>query len=185
MKILAVDGATQCGLAFGEPGSVPVFDTVRFDGVDRLRLAASVIRWASRRLVEDLPDVAYIENPMPFRAVQGHSTSKTLVRLNTIYDIIGGALLLKGVRVVGYDIQQARQAFIGDGKLERDEAKARSKRMAHVLGWAVGSLDEADAAAGWYWACCCEAPRIAAVIHPGMHAKVASIALADKLAAHG
>jgi hypothetical protein len=184
--ILAVDAATQAGLARGRPGDKPRFATVKFSGEDRLAVAASVIRWISRLLTDDPPELVYIEKPMPIgAAISGKSSAKSIIRLNTIYDIIGGACLLKGIKVIGVEVQRARGAFIGEANVERDEAKRRSQIMAHLLGWESRTLDEADAAALWYWACCCEAPRIAAVVHPGMHAKVASIAMANQLGAHG
>jgi hypothetical protein len=184
--ILAVDAATTTGIARGRPGEIPRFATVRFDGADRLRFAASVIKWIARLLADEPPELAYIEKPMAIgAAIHGRSSAKAIVRLNTVYDIIGGACLLKGIKVIGVDVQQVRQAFLGDGKIERDEAKRRSKLMCQLLGWPAKNLDEADAGGAWYWGCSCEAPRVAAVVHPGLHAKVASIALADQLGAHG
>lgn len=179
--ILAMDIATQSGVCLGAPGEAPTFLTVRFHGVDRLQVAASAIRWAATELKGRSPAVAYLEKPMSFGAARGQSNANTLIRLNTLYDIIGGACLLKDIRVVGVDVKTARQAFIGEATLERAEAKRRCLIMCRMLGWAPKNGDEADAAAVWYWGSACEAPRMAAVVHPGLHAKAASIAMGEKI----
>ena len=187
LDILALDAATTTALCRGHAGSVPFFATKTFRGEDHLNICSSCISWISRILTEaPLPDVVYIEKPMPIgAAIHGKSNAKSIVRLNTIYGILGGACLLKGVRVVGVDVQMARQAFIGEGQLERDEAKKRCLAMCRQMGWPANNLDEADAACLWYFAGCCEDPRLAAVIHPGLWAKVASLALARDLGLAG
>jgi hypothetical protein len=183
LDILAFDAATTTALCRGHSGSVPFFKTKTFRGEDHLNICASAIGWISRILTEGpAPDVIYIEKPMPLgAAIHGKSNAKTIVRLNTIYGILGGAALLKGVRVVGVDVQQARMAFIGEGQLERDDAKRRALAMCKHMGWPAQNLDEGDAACVWYWGCCCEDPKLAAVIHPGLHAKVKSMMLAHDL----
>lgn len=180
-----MDIATQTAICRGRPGSVPAFNTFKFAGDDRLVVASSAIRWAAR-ILEIPPDVAYLEKPMPIgAAIHGTSNAKTIVRLNTLYDIMGGACLARGVRVVGVAVQDARMAFIGAGSLERDEAKRRCLMMCKLLGWPADNKDEGDAACIWYWGSCCEAPRVAAIIHPGMMSKVASLSMAASLGAIG
>lgn len=181
--IMAMDAATTTAVCRGKPGTVPTFKTKKFRGEDHLQVCGSAIGWISRELTDDPPDMAYIEKPLPLgAAIHGKSNAKSIVRLNTLYGILGGACLLKGLPVVGVDVQQARQAFIGSGQLERDEAKRNCLAMCKELGWPASNLDEADAACIWYWGCCCEAPRLAAVIHPGLHRKVASRTMAEELA---
>lgn len=175
--ILAMDIATQAAVCSGFPGQVPEFETVKFHGDDRLQVAASALRWVSKLTAwdDDKPDVAYLEKPMPFGAARGQSNATTLIRLNSLYDIIGGALLLMGVRVIGVDVQTVRGAFIGVRALDGDQAKKRAKIICDLMGWPTKNKDEADAAAVWYWGCMCEAPKLSAIVHPGMHAKAASI----------
>jgi Holliday junction resolvasome RuvABC endonuclease subunit len=180
--ILAMDVATTTAVCRGKPGDIPTFKTKTFRGEDHLQICGSAIGWIARELTDHPPDMAYIEKPMALgAAIHGKSNAKSIVRLNALYGIVGGACLLKGVPVVGVDVQKARVAFIGEGALERDEAKRRCRNMCRALGWPASNLDEADAACVWYWACCCEAPKIAAVIHPGMHVKVASLTMAEEL----
>lgn len=175
--ILAMDIATQAAVCSGFPGTVPEFETVKFHGGDRLQVAASALRWVAKLTEwgDDKPDIAYLEKPMPFAAARGQSNAATLIRLNSLYDIIGGALLLMEVRVIGVEVGKVRKAFIGEYQLEGDKAKKRAKIICELLGWPVRNKDESDAAAVWYWGCMCEAPNLAAVVHPGMHAKAASI----------
>jgi Holliday junction resolvasome RuvABC endonuclease subunit len=179
--IFAMDIATRSGVCVGRPGEGPVFSTVKFHGGDRLQIAASALGWAARDLKGFAPEIAYLERPLAFAAAKGQSNANTLIRLNSLYDIVGGALLARGVRVVGVDVKDARQAFIGAGRLEREEAKRRCMIVCRMLGWAATNGDEADAAAVWYWGCCCEAPKIAAVVHPGMHVRAGSIAMGEKV----
>jgi len=180
--ILALDAATTTGLCKGAPGEIPRFKTKTFRGEEHLQICGSAIGWIARELTDAPPDMVYIERPMALgAAIHGKSNAKSIVRLNTLYGILGGAALLKGIPVVGVDVQMARQAFIGDGRIERDEAKRQCLNMCRMLGWPASNGDEGDAACIWYWGCCCEAPRVAAVIHPGLHAKVASLALAERL----
>jgi len=185
-KILALDAATTTGVCKGKPGDIPIFKTKQFRGEEHLNICASAIGWIARELTDDPPDVLYIETPMRIgAAIHGKSNAKSIVRLNTLYGILGGAALLKGIRVVGVDVQQARQAFIGEGQLERDEAKKRCLNMCRMLGWPANNGDEGDAACIWYWGACCEAPRLAAIVHPGLQAKVASLTMAHALGLAG
>jgi Holliday junction resolvasome RuvABC endonuclease subunit len=176
--ILGVDAATTTAACLGRPGEAPAFETIKFQGEDHLNVCASAIRWIAKLIPAINPDIAYIEKPMPIgAAIHGKSNAKTIVRLNQIYGIIGGACLLKGIKVIGVDVQAARVAFLGDGKLQRDEAKRRA------LGWPARNLDEADAACIWYWGCCCESPKIAAVVHPGLWSRAAAVSIGEKLVA--
>jgi hypothetical protein len=181
--IWAFDIATQTAVAMGRPGETPAFLTIKFSGEDQLSVCASCIGWVARLLANPpLPDVAYLEMPMRLgAAIHGKSNAASILRLNTLYGIIGGALLLRGVRVIGIEVQAVRAAFIGEGKLERDEAKRRCLNMCRILNWPAANKDEGDAGAIWYWGSACESPRLAAIVHPGLHAKVASLTISQSL----
>jgi hypothetical protein len=182
--ILGIDAATTTGAALGYPGNTPTFETIHLGGDDHLQVCASALKWIARKLKHDKPDLLYIEKPMPIgAAIHGKSSARSIVRLNQIYGIFGGAALLFGIPVVGIDVQTVRQAFLGDGQLERDEAKKRAQTMCRLLGWPARNGDEADAAGVWYWGCCCEAPRISAVVHPGLWSKAAAVTSGERLVA--
>jgi hypothetical protein len=170
--ILGIDGATTSAAALGYPGA------------DHLQVCASALKWIARKLKADKPDLVYIEEPMRLgAAIHGKSNARSIVRLNQIYGIFGGAALLFGIPVVGIGAQTARQAFLGDGMLEREEAKKRAQTMCRLLGWPARNGDEADAAGVWYWGCCCEAPKNSAVIHPGLWSKAAAVTSGERLVA--
>lgn len=175
MRILACDIATTTGLADGEPGQVPKLSTVRFgaDGDPHLKICSRALGWIAERLTDDPPDVVCIETPMPLgAAISGKSNAKSIVRLNSLYGIVGAAAILKSIPVIEVDVKLARQVFIGHRDLERGEAKRRAKGMCRMLGWPCANVDEADAAAIWHYGCSIKAPRLAVVIHPGMHRKL-------------
>lgn len=181
--ILGIDAATTTAAALGYPGEIPTFETVKFIGEDHLQVCASALRWIARKLKADKPDLVYIEKPMPIgAAIKGKSNARAIVRLNQIYGILGGATLLLGIPVIGIDVQSVRQAFLGDGKLERDAAKKRALAICGLLGWPARNLDEADAAGTWYWGCCCEAPKNSAVVHPGLWSRAAASISGERLA---
>jgi Holliday junction resolvasome RuvABC endonuclease subunit len=176
--ILAGDLATTSGFAEGYPGDVPTLTTQRWGGESdsHLKICSRALGFIARRLTDDLPDALYIEKPMPIgAAIHGKSNARTIVRLNTLYGIIGAAAICKGIKVYEVDVQQARAVFIGDGQIKGDEAKRRAKGMCKMLNWPCRNVDEADAAAIWHFGCCVQAPRRAVIIHPGMHKKLATI----------
>lgn len=189
--ILAGDLATTSGFAEGYPGEIPTLSTQRWggEGEAHLKICSRALGFIAKRLTDDLPDVLCIERPMPIgAAIHGKSNAKSIVRLNTIYGIMGAAAICKGVKVEEVDVKQARAVFIGDGQLKGDEAKRRCKAMCKVLGWPCRNLDEADAACIWHFGCCVYAPRKAVIIHPGMHKKLAgtlSTMQVKELFAHG
>jgi hypothetical protein len=189
--VLGVDAATTTGLCRGKPGDKPKLWTKHFgvDGDPHLKICSKALGWIATLLTDDPPDVLCIEKPMPIgAAIHGKSNARSIVRLNTLYGIIGGAAILKDIRIIEVDVQQARAVFIGDGKLKGPEAKRRAKGMCRVLGWPCDNVDEADAAAIWHFGCSVVAPRAAVIIHPGMHRKLVgtlSTMEAKELFAHG
>ena len=179
--VLAGDLATTSGFAEGYPGDVPKFSTQHWGGDNdsHLKICSRALGYIARRLADDCtddrPDVLCIERPMPMgAAIHGKSNAKSIIRLNTIYGIIGAAAICKGIKVIEVDVQQARVVFIGDGQIKGPEAKRRAKGMCRVLGWPCRNVDEADAASIWHFGCSVVAPRKAVIIHPGMHRKLAS-----------
>ena len=178
LRILACDIATTMGVADGEPGTTPTLTTERFggDGDSHLKICSRAMRWAALRFTDDPPSILYIEKPMPIgAAIRGKSNARSIIRLNSLYGIIGAAAILKGIPVHEIDVQTVRQTFIGHAQLDGDEAKRRCKGMCRMLEWPCRNVDEADAAALWHFGCSVQAPREAVIIHPGMHRKLATL----------
>jgi hypothetical protein len=153
-KILAIDCATQCGLASAEAGAKPRLETVNFGdiGDNHLECGARCLRWISFRLTDDRPDEIWMEEPMAFAGKEGQSSAASRVRLNGLYMIIGSAARLKGVPVHPVRITTARKGFLGNGGLKRDVAKRRSRAMCRLLGWEPKNDDEADAGCLFWFA---------------------------------
>lgn len=155
INILAIDCATQTGLAQGEIGASPVFETVRFgdSGDSDFETGAACLRWIAFRLTDNPPQQIWIEEPIPFEAVEGRSSKASLIRLNGLYMIIGSAARLRGIKVNPIRITSARVGFLGNGRLKREIAKKRSRRMCRLLGWEPMTDDEGDAGCIWWNAC--------------------------------
>jgi len=153
-KILAIDAATQCGLASGEPGEVPRLETVNFgdSGDNHLECGARCLRWIAFRLSDDRPDEIWMEEPLAFSGKEGETSAASRVRLNGLYMIIGAAARLKGVPVHPVKITTARKGFLGHGGLKRAVAKKRSRSMGRLLGWNPTNDDEADACCLFWFA---------------------------------
>ena len=153
-KILAIDCATQSGIASGEPGDKPRLETVYFgdSGDNHLEVGARCLKWIAHRLTDDRPDQIWMEEPMSFAAAEGRSSGASRVRLNGLYMVIGAAARLKGVPVHPVLITSARKGFLGHGGLKRDVAKKRSRAMCRLLGWEPKNDDEADAGCIFWFA---------------------------------
>ena len=153
-RILACDIATTMGVADGRAGETPILETVRLggEGDSHLKICARALGWIAKRLTDDPPDIAYLEAPMPIgAAIRGKSNARSIIRLNSLYGIIGGAVILKGLPVHEIDVRTVRQTFIGHANLEGGEAKRRCKAMCRLLGWTCNNVDEADAGALWHF----------------------------------
>jgi len=153
-KILAIDCATQCGLASGEPGETPRLETVHFgdNGDNHLQVGAQCLKWIAFRLSDDRPDEIWMEEPLAFSGKEGETSAASRVRLNGLYMIIGAAARLKGVPVHPVKITTARKGFLGHGGLKRAVAKKRSRAMCRLLGWTPQNDDEADAGCLFWFA---------------------------------
>jgi hypothetical protein len=153
-KILAIDAATQCGVASAEAGETPHLETVNFgdSGDNHLEVGARCLKWIAHRLTDDRPDQIWMEEPLSFEAAEGRSSGASRVRLNGLYMVIGAAARLKGVPVHPVRITTARKGFLGHGGLKRQEAKKRSRAMCRLLGWAPMTDDEADAGCLFWFA---------------------------------
>jgi hypothetical protein len=153
-SILAIDCATQCGLASGEPGGTPRLETVNFgdSGDNHLEVGAQCLKWIAFRLSDDRPDEIWMEEPLAFSGKEGETSAASRVRLNGLYMIIGAAARLKGVPVHPVKITTARKGFLGHGGLKRAVAKKRSRAMCRLLGWNPMNDDEADAGCIFWFA---------------------------------
>ena len=156
MKILAVDLAASTGAAFGQPLSQPTTWMVDFSKWrDEARLA-QVLRWVQHMHSSLAPDLIAVEAP-----IGGKDANAMLIGMVACLRAQASAL---GIRSVFYHASTVRHHFIGKAltsrhfpDLKQSEAKLAIKNVVRqrciALGWQVKSLDEADAAGLWDYAC--------------------------------
>jgi hypothetical protein len=163
MRVLSLDIATTCGVAFGEAGATPRAWSVdlgkRLGDRERFSKTISLTRWACERFK---PDLIAIEAP-----IGGKTTSHLLVGM---WACAMGEATRIHVPVEKCDISSVRKHFLGKHltakhfpHLPAAKAKAEIKRSVmnrcKALGWEVDDHDAADAAAIWDYAC---------AVHAGM-----------------
>lgn len=157
MVILALDIATQTGVAVGSPGSAPKAwsydlgkgksDTFRFSRIIRL-VQVCVGKYGITHIAIEAP-------------VGGPKTSHLLVGL---WACASGSAVALGVPVEKYDISAIRKHFLGRNPTSRDfptlsklaATKAIKRQVMDrcaLLGWDTPDDDAADAAALWDYAC--------------------------------
>ena len=164
--ILAIDAASQCGLAYGEPGSTPVLESIALrkdetdDEVDIFGRAHMLIY---KRLEEaDLPTLIVIERPIPSSKIKNNKTTDAgQMILKGIYAIFAGAARAHCIPVWPANIQKWRKYSLGAGNLTTADAKRKSVALCKHLGWHAIDDNAADAAGIWLWACSIAAPTIA------------------------
>ena len=160
MKILALDIATKCGLAFGEAASKPRAWSVDLGkgGSEDARFA-KLLRMVAHYIKTLEPDVVAIEQP-----IGGRDANAYLIGLVAC---ARGEAARHGKKVVCYFPSTVRKHFLGKALTSRDFPglkQAAAKRAikgavmarCHLLGWKVEGPDEGDAAALWDYACAIE-----------------------------
>lgn len=157
MKVVALDLATQTGVAAGDSGDAP-----RTWSVDLGRRQSEESRFAqaidlTRDIVaKEAPDLIVVE-----AAIGGKHASAFLIGLVAC---VRGAARSLCVPVEVLHLGSVRKHFVGRSLTARDfpslgpaAAKRAMKgvvmRRCEMLGWPVESDDEADAAACWDYAC--------------------------------
>lgn len=155
MKILALDIATQTGLAYGGPGDVPLTKVVDLGaGRTEARRFAKALRVAEGFVEARKPDLVVLECPI------GSASSTVLIGL---YACILGQVQKMGVPHKTYQVSSIRKHFIGKNLttrdypgLKKDEARKEIKKVVmnrcRAMGWNVDTDDEADACALWDYA---------------------------------
>lgn len=175
--ILALDIATNTGVAQGRPGETPRASRICFgeDGESHAKVFARALREFTFLVVDWKPDIVYLEEPLPILGIHQRTNARTIIRLNGLWALAITVCEMKGVRHKSVPVNDVRAAFIGKGRFHRTEAKRRTKGMCRLLGWPAKNEDEADALAVWHFACANEAPNETLAIRPGMQKKVATL----------
>ena len=162
--LIFLDVASSTGVADGPIGGAPNLSTQRFARPDDARWdgAGRAALWMAERLAISLPLAVYIEAPVPHGGMKGKTNSRTLGLLNEL--ATGCAAICKARRVPVYpaNVSTIRAWFLGQGNMRGDDAKREAYRVATMIGWEPKNHDEADAAAGFHWACALHDRRLTA-----------------------
>lgn len=177
MKILAMDIATNTGIAVGDSRGTPrawsvdlrqghakASEDVRFSEI--LRLTHGLI-------VEHEPDLIVVE-----AFIGGRNASAYLIGLVAC---VRGCAANRGIKCEMVFPATVRKHFLGKALTSKDfpgmtQARAKiaiKERVAaqcRAIGWTVTDLDAADALATLDWACATKAPRYQAKPHGGLFA---------------
>lgn len=153
--ILACDVASKCGLAEGEPGGVPQLSTEIFGrpGDEKFDAFGRAVKWAAGRVSRE-PKVGAVYMEESVFIKDGRTTFRVNQVLGGLRACVAGVFRARGIPVHDTSIRTVRACFLGkgNGNLPGDVAKELSMRRARQLGWNPEDLDQADAAAIWFWA---------------------------------
>jgi hypothetical protein len=169
--VLALDLATVTGWAFGEPGKVPEFGTIRFGkpGGERAAAYRNFRMWLDGKwnVRDQQPELIVYESS----AVPSIMAGKT--NIDTIKLLIGLAEHLEEWCHNNFELREAsvgqvRSHFIGRN-MKAAIAKPMTVERCRELGWNVANTDEADACALWDYQCCHLRPDLSAGSTPLFH----------------
>ncbi len=171
--ILALDLASNTGVAEGRPGSTPrLYDKrLRQEGDDYEDTWGRAIGWIADRLYAERDAVAsgdlrvVVEAPI-MTGMGGNTNADSLLVTKGLWSCCTGFARARGVMLRRVAVSTVRAAFLGNGRLDGDTAKRQARDTCRALGWNPPSLDAADAGALWWWACSQWAPDLTPPVHP-------------------
>lgn len=171
--ILALDLASNTGVAEGRPGGVPhLYDAdLRREGDDWEDTWSRAVGWIADRLylersaVEASEFRIIVEAPIFAGAQRAKNANSELVTKG-LWACITGFARARGVMVHRVHVSTVRAQFLGNGKMPGEAAKREARRVCRALGWSPPSLDAADAGALWWYGCNLWAPQSAPIVDP-------------------
>jgi Holliday junction resolvasome RuvABC endonuclease subunit len=167
-RVLALDLATQSGWALGRPGDDrPQSGTVRLagKGASQDAIFGGALRWLIPFTKDYEFDQLVIEQAVRKQQWKSSTDADDITR--GLIAIARGVVFERGIyRPTFAPVNSVRQFFLGDGRLERDEAKHRTMQRCAALGWDVADDNEADALAIWAWRCAIIDPTAGIAMSP-------------------
>lgn len=148
MRILALDPATNMGVADGLAGGTPALSVVRLrhspeDEAEDLFGRAG--EWLWRRIVLGKPDVLAIEQPIPPMKMRG-VTSYAMTKLSHgLYGALIGIAKAAGAEIMPVHIATWRKCVLGKGNMPGVDAKRAMMEQCRRLGWPAETHDAAEA----------------------------------------
>lgn len=161
-SILFIDLATRSGWCEGEPGKKPTFGSLRYapEGSSSGAVFGGCFKWVAERLQAFKPRHIVFEAALDPRHLGPKTTRDTAMRLIGLPAVVEAAAYLCGV----WNVTEARaddvRLFIFGRRLKKAEAKKMVVAKMRSLGYEVTDDDEADAIAGWLYACHLFAPEV-------------------------
>ena len=155
MKIIALDLATNTGIAVGEAGGNPFAWSEHLGGPPDERRFSNVLRLCDKLIREHEPDFIAVE-----AAIGGKNASAYLIGLLAC---VRGVAFNRGIPCEAIHLGSIRKHFVGKALTQRDfpgltkgAAKKAIKGVimdrCKMLGWTVPDDDAADACALWDYA---------------------------------
>ena len=156
MKVLALDIATNTGVAVGNSGENPKSWSVYLGDAPDDRRFSNVLKLTEGLIEKNRPDLIVVE-----AAIGGPKASAYLIGLVAC---VRGQAARMGVRCEAAHLATVRKHFLGKSlsvkhfpHLKPAAAKKAIKQQVidrcNLLGWAPDTDDEADACALWDYAC--------------------------------
>jgi Holliday junction resolvasome RuvABC endonuclease subunit len=151
MIIVALDLASQTGVAVGEPASKPILFTEKLglSGCHHGERMAEAMRMMNRIIKQYEPSLIVLEAPLKLPGTRA-DIEQVLMGLR---GCVMGVAHMHHIQFEQHAVQTIRKHFIGHGRLKRKAAKAATIARCKQLGWNPRNDDEADAAALWDLAC--------------------------------
>lgn len=151
--ILALDSATTCGWAAGEPGGAPVWGSRKFEGKATGQVIGMFRHWLNHLCYEHHPTLICFESPYVPRGASkipmNPLTLRRLLGMAAMTEAVAWELRIRCNEATTLDVARF---FIGTQRLKRDEKKLRTIEMCRRYGWDVSNDNEADALALWHYA---------------------------------
>lgn len=160
--ILALDVATNTGVAQGVAGQTPILQSLdwrRNASEDVPALCGRAARWMADRTRDNRPDLVVIEMPIAPAAMQGRTTNDTTMTLLALYGVFCGIVMAKQIPLIPVAISTWRKYALGHGNLKTKEAKAAAVELCRKLRWTAHDHNAAEAGCIWLWGCSQVAPR--------------------------
>ena len=172
MRILALDIATQTGIAVGDSTGAPRAWSIYLGPAPNGHRFSNALRMAQGLIEGHSPDLVVAE-----AAIGGKNASAYLIGLVACVE---GVCWNRGVKFHHAYPATVRKHFVGKALTTRDfphlkpaaakkAIKAEVIKRCELVGWDVdGDPDAADAAATWDWACAEFAPKYQAAPSGGL-----------------
>lgn len=154
--ILALDIATNTGVAYGDPANgLPHLSTVRFggQGASLEEAFGEAVKWIEAKLAAEWPGLIAFESPVPPSFMRGHTNVNTIRKLMGLAAVIGGTAHSLGFyNLAEASVRDIRQHFLGVTGMRGAEAKKAAIARCKALGLNPRDDNQADACALWCFA---------------------------------